>query len=315
MPRLFYPIEQDRSFSRWSRPERSVIISRIHQLSPDTFRRSTPDLDDGFFSLLPTEIHLRLQSFFRLVMTERADWENFPLPEPSSHIPVSTNFLYSSTCNGINLQQITCSTRHHSSWQQRQIEENSILLLTGRYLVSNAWVRRIIHRLTIWLSSSNFSWACCTSLSLPPASRPRRIGFSNLVRNSFAVPKRKRQRSASIVLFSVMDSHPECHCWRNEPNWSIPVDRSESACLREELDDDNQVWREHRRFDFRHFSIDGPDTSRWLTEKQRCCIYLITDNQADGAAMKNGTMRTECFVGDDQDRTWWTTCLGEHECL
>ena len=53
---------------------------------------------------------LRLHNFFKLVITDKADWENFPLDDPNSDIPVSTNFLYNSTCNGINLQQITCST-------------------------------------------------------------------------------------------------------------------------------------------------------------------------------------------------------------
>ena len=57
------------------------------------------------------KINLRLHNFFKLVITDKADCEKLPFDDPSSDIPVSTNFLYNSTCSGINLQQITCSTK------------------------------------------------------------------------------------------------------------------------------------------------------------------------------------------------------------
>ena len=63
-----------------------------------------------------------------------------------------------------------------------------VLLLTGKYLVNNAWVRRIIHLLTTEASSSSFSLPTFWSASVAHESRPRIIGISKRLRNSAAVP-------------------------------------------------------------------------------------------------------------------------------
>ena len=61
-------------------------------------------------------------------------------------------------------------------------------ILTGRYIVSRAEVRLMMHRFTKEASSPNLSVARATALSVAEASRPRNIGFSKRFLKSAVVP-------------------------------------------------------------------------------------------------------------------------------
>lgn len=74
-----------------------------------------------------------------------------------------------------------------SCCQQRTFKKYEILI-TGRYFVSKAEVRLMIHLLTIVAISARAPSPLKRSSSVASASRPRKMMFSNFRLNSDAVP-------------------------------------------------------------------------------------------------------------------------------
>ena len=70
------------------------------------------------------------------------------------------------------------------------MQKTTCSYLTGRYLDRISFVRRMINLLTRVRSSARHSSPFFRSVSVPAASRPRRIGSSYFFRKSLRVPRR-----------------------------------------------------------------------------------------------------------------------------
>ena len=187
-------------------------------------------------------------------------------------------------CTGLSLQQTTSST------------------LTGKYFVSKAEVRRMMHRLTRSANSFNFSWPFFCWSSVASASLPRRIADSNLFLNSWAVPRRPWLTKWTKLKYSRRSF------WMGVPERSTR--RLQFRATRAWY-----VW-------FSLFFNRWPCRSRYkaLENSQKIITaltlnYLITKHQSDFTLVKLMRVQSKCFVGNYEDRAHYSATISIHEAL